>query len=64
MSVAFVSSGYSMLTTTCLVGMGDVDTNDPFKWALAKPPIVKASCAIDRLMDDITSVHPTRYARP
>ncbi|GJT40036.1 beta-caryophyllene synthase [Tanacetum coccineum] len=55
MSVAFVSSGYSMLTTTCFVGMGDVVTDESLKWALAKPPIVKASCAIARLMDDITS---------
>nr|GEY15925.1 beta-caryophyllene synthase-like [Tanacetum cinerariifolium] len=55
MSVAFVSSGYSMLITTCLVGIGDVVTDESFKWALVKPPIVKASCAIDRIMDDITS---------
>nr|GFC46115.1 beta-caryophyllene synthase [Tanacetum cinerariifolium] len=34
---------------------GDVVTDESFKWALAKPPIVKASCAIARLMDDITS---------
>nr|GEW84079.1 beta-caryophyllene synthase-like [Tanacetum cinerariifolium] len=55
MSVAFMSNGYSMLTTTCLVSMGDVVIDESFKWALAKPPIVKASCVIARLMDDITS---------
>ncbi|KAI3706246.1 hypothetical protein L6452_23857 [Arctium lappa] len=55
MSNAFVSSGYSMLTTTCFVGMGEMVTDESFKWALKSPPIVKASCAIARLMDDISS---------
>ena len=55
MSNAFVSSGYSMLTTTCFVGMGEMVTDESFKWALKRPPIVMASCAIARLMDDITS---------
>nr|XP_043635533.1 beta-caryophyllene synthase-like [Erigeron canadensis] len=55
MSLRFVSSGYSMLATTCLVGMGDIATHESMKWALAGPPLVKASCAIARLMDDIFS---------
>lgn len=55
MSNAFVSSGYSMLTTTCFVGMGDIVTDESFKWALTKPPIVKTSCILTRLMDDIAS---------
>ncbi|XP_071737920.1 beta-caryophyllene synthase-like [Rutidosis leptorrhynchoides] len=53
MSLAFVSSGYSLLTTTCFVGMGDFVTDEMFKWALNKPPLVKASCAIARFMDDL-----------
>ena len=55
MSVAFISSGYSVLATTCFVGMGDIVTNNSFKWALSKPPLVRASCQIARLMDDIFS---------
>ncbi|KAL4558354.1 hypothetical protein LXL04_036553 [Taraxacum kok-saghyz] len=55
MSVALISSGYSMLATTCFVGMGDIVTDDSFKWALSKPLSVKASCQICRLMDDIFS---------
>ncbi|PWA48135.1 E-beta-caryophyllene synthase [Artemisia annua] len=55
MSVSFVSSGYSMLATTCFVGMGDIVTDEAFEWVLTKPPIIKASCAIARLMDDIHS---------
>ncbi|KAK9049066.1 hypothetical protein SSX86_031968 [Deinandra increscens subsp. villosa] len=43
-SVSFQSSGYGMLATTCLVGMGDMVTDESFKWVLAKPPIIKASC--------------------
>ncbi|KAK1437051.1 hypothetical protein QVD17_02836 [Tagetes erecta] len=53
MSVSFVSSGYGMLATTCFVGMGDIVTDNPFKWALTNPPLVKGSCVIARLMDDI-----------
>ncbi|CAH1446930.1 unnamed protein product [Lactuca virosa] len=55
MSVSFISSGYSMLATTCFVGMGDIVTDDSFKWALTKPLLVKSSCQIARLMDDIFS---------
>ncbi|KAI3507869.1 hypothetical protein L1887_22864 [Cichorium endivia] len=55
MSVSFISSGYSMLATTCFVGMGDIVTDESFKWALTKPLLVKASCKIARLMDDIFS---------
>ncbi|KAL6573579.1 hypothetical protein OROHE_002038 [Orobanche hederae] len=55
MSNAFVSSGYGMLTTTCFVGMGEMVTDESFKWALKRPPIVMASCAVARLMDDMTS---------
>ncbi|KAL7582210.1 hypothetical protein Lser_V15G42220 [Lactuca serriola] len=54
MSVAFISSGYSMLAT-CFVGMGDIVTDDSFKWALTKPLLIKSSCQIARLMDDIFS---------
>ncbi|KAI7757443.1 hypothetical protein M8C21_008784 [Ambrosia artemisiifolia] len=55
LSVSYVSSGYVMLTTTCFVGMGDLVTHESFKWALSKPPLVKASCIIARLMNDFVS---------
>nr|AMP42988.1 sesquiterpene synthase [Xanthium strumarium] len=55
LSVSYVSSGYAMLTTTCFVGMGDLVTDESFKWALSKPPLVKASCIIARLMNDFVS---------
>ncbi|KAI7754151.1 hypothetical protein M8C21_019344 [Ambrosia artemisiifolia] len=55
MSVSFVSSGYGMLATTCFMGMGDMVTDESLKWVLTNPPLVKASCVIARLMDDIFS---------
>ena len=52
-SVAFVSVGYKMLTIASFVGMGDLASEDSFKWALTNPPLIKASCAICRTMDDV-----------
>ncbi|GKC56800.1 (-)-germacrene D synthase, partial [Tanacetum coccineum] len=52
-SVTFISTGYKMLTIASFVGMGDAGSKDSFKWALANPPLIKASCAICRMMDDI-----------
>nr|GEV92158.1 germacrene D synthase [Tanacetum cinerariifolium] len=52
-SVAFLSCGYKMLTTASFVGMGDMVTEDSFKWVCINPPLVKASSTICRIMDDI-----------
>nr|AGZ84811.1 germacrene D synthase [Achillea millefolium] len=52
-SVAFLSCGYKMLITAALVGMGDIITEDSFKWVSTFPPLVKASSAVCRIMDDI-----------
>nr|GEU57092.1 (-)-germacrene D synthase [Tanacetum cinerariifolium] len=52
-SVTFMSCGYKMLTITSFVGMGDTITDDSFKWVLTNPPLIKASSAICRIMDDI-----------
>ncbi|MFS7953545.1 putative (-)-beta-caryophyllene synthase [Helianthus anomalus] len=54
-AVSYISSGYGMLIATCFVGMGDMVTDESFKWALSKPPIVKASCVMARLMNDFYS---------
>ncbi|KAM3744366.1 hypothetical protein ACB098_06G048100 [Castanea mollissima] len=55
MRIALVTSGYSMLATTSLVGMGDIVTKDPFEWLFSDPKIVRASAVVCRLMDDIVS---------
>nr|AGB05614.1 sesquiterpene synthase 5 [Valeriana officinalis] len=53
MKVALVSSGYMMLATTSLVGMGVLASEDAFEWVSGTPLIVRASCTIARLMDDM-----------
>ncbi|GKF89615.1 (-)-germacrene D synthase, partial [Tanacetum coccineum] len=42
-----------MLTIASFVGMGDMITDDSFKWVLTNPPLIKASSAICRIIDDI-----------
>ncbi|KAJ0796073.1 putative (-)-beta-caryophyllene synthase [Helianthus annuus] len=54
-AVSYISNGYGMLIATCFVGMGDMVTDESFEWALSKPPIVKASCVMARLMNDFYS---------
>jgi hypothetical protein len=55
MRIALVTSGYSMLTTASLVGMGDIVTKDSFEWVFSDPKIVRASTVVCRLMDDMVS---------
>ncbi|MFS7953441.1 putative (-)-beta-caryophyllene synthase [Helianthus anomalus] len=54
-AVSYVTSGFGMLLATSFVGMGDMVTDESFEWALSKPPIVKASCVMARLMNDFYS---------
>ena len=55
MPLALVTSAYKMLATAALVGMGDIVTEDSFKWLFSDPKMVTASQIICRLMDDIVS---------
>ncbi|KAL5804320.1 hypothetical protein ACOSQ3_031120 [Xanthoceras sorbifolium] len=56
MSVALVTSAYSMLTATTFVGMGgDIVTKEAFEWLFRNPKMVQASSVICRLMDDMVS---------
>ncbi|MED6218715.1 hypothetical protein PIB30_029038 [Stylosanthes scabra] len=50
-----MSSGYPVLITISFIGMGDIATEDIFKWVTSKPKMVKASAIIARIMDDIVS---------
>ncbi|KAI9083080.1 hypothetical protein K1719_034984 [Acacia pycnantha] len=50
-----VSTCYAALSTVSFVGMGDVASEDIFKWAQTHPKAIKASSLICRLMDDIVS---------
>ncbi|XP_071719884.1 sesquiterpene synthase TPS1-like [Rutidosis leptorrhynchoides] len=52
-ALTYVSCGYIMLTTASFVAMGDIVTQESLEWALQNPPLVKASSAINRTMDDL-----------
>ncbi|KAI3501079.1 hypothetical protein L1887_28937 [Cichorium endivia] len=54
MSVSLVTCAYALMIATSYIGRGDV-TQDYFKWVSTYPPIVKASCLILRIMDDIAA---------
>ncbi|KAL2505298.1 Alpha-humulene/(-)-(E)-beta-caryophyllene synthase [Abeliophyllum distichum] len=53
MKVALVSCGYMMLSTSSLVGMGELATKEAFEWISSEPLLVRASSIICRLMNDM-----------
>ncbi|XP_039171029.1 (-)-germacrene D synthase-like [Eucalyptus grandis] len=55
MSLQLITSGYEMLATTSLMGMGNVVTEHALKWSIGDCKIGKAAQTIGRLMDDIVS---------
>ncbi|CAI8586958.1 unnamed protein product [Vicia faba] len=50
-----ISSGYCLVINTCYIGMGDIATEDIFKWLSNKPKVIDAAIVLCRLMDDIVS---------
>nr|A0A142BX70.1 RecName: Full=Sesquiterpene synthase TPS1; AltName: Full=Beta-caryophyllene synthase; AltName: Full=Beta-copaene synthase; AltName: Full=Germacrene D synthase; AltName: Full=Terpene synthase 1; Short=XsTPS1 [Xanthium strumarium]AMP42987.1 germacrene D [Xanthium strumarium] len=52
-TVSFITAGYQMLTPSSFVGMGETVTEEPFKWALTFPPLIKSASVVSRIMDDI-----------
>ncbi|XP_019420576.1 PREDICTED: probable terpene synthase 2 isoform X2 [Lupinus angustifolius] len=54
-NISSVSCGYPLLATISYIGMGDIATEEIFKWVTNEPKIVKASTIVCRLMDDIVS---------
>ncbi|KAI3812653.1 hypothetical protein L1987_17365 [Smallanthus sonchifolius] len=55
MSVTMVTVGYALMIMKSYVFGDELVTEDTFKWVSNYPPIVKASCLIVRLMDDIAT---------
>ena len=55
MRIALLSSGYSLVITSCFIGMGEVVTKEALDWAMSEPKIVTASNLLARLMNDLTS---------
>jgi len=49
------SCGYALVTTTCYIFMGDIATEDIFKWVSNGPKMINAAIVLCRLMDDIAS---------
>ncbi|KAK9151967.1 hypothetical protein Syun_010276 [Stephania yunnanensis] len=54
MRLALVTSAYYMLTATSFVGMGKIVSKEAFDW-VNNSKLVKASCIIGRIMDDLVS---------
>lgn len=59
---AIFSTGYPMLATVSLVGMGDIVTEETFQWLFNDPKIVIASTTLFRLMDDVVTTKVTQLA--
>ncbi|KAM0001680.1 putative alpha-isocomene synthase [Helianthus debilis subsp. tardiflorus] len=53
--ITIVSSGYQNTLIASFAAMGDVITDETFKWALTMPPLLKACCSLCRVMDDIVT---------
>lgn len=56
MELSLESCGYSMLTATSFLGMGQIATKKAFDWVSNFPKIIKASSIICRLTDDVAEV--------
>ncbi|CAI9088753.1 OLC1v1023176C1 [Oldenlandia corymbosa var. corymbosa] len=55
MKVALVTSTYPMLSTSSLVSMGEVVSEDALEWVTKNPIIVREASVLCRLMNDIVS---------
>ncbi|XP_022025245.1 (E)-beta-farnesene synthase [Helianthus annuus] len=55
MSVTLITCAYAMIIAKCYVYGEDSVTEHTFEWVSTYPPIVKASCLILRLMDDMAT---------
>nr|XP_043621321.1 (E)-beta-farnesene synthase-like [Erigeron canadensis] len=52
---SLVTGGYPVIIARSYVGGGDMVNEETFKWVATFPPVVKASCLIIRLMNDIAT---------
>ncbi|CAL9765696.1 unnamed protein product [Musa acuminata subsp. burmannicoides] len=55
LQVSLISTTYPMLKCAYFVGMGEIASEEVFKWITSFPKIVRASAIIARIMNDITS---------
>ena len=53
LNLSTVSTGFTMLSLTYFLAMGDIATEEAFQWVSEYPKITRAGATIARLMDDI-----------
>ena len=53
LNLSTVSTGFTMLSLTFFLAMGDIATEETFQWVSKYPKITRAGATIARLMDDI-----------
>ena len=52
-AVGITTAGTPLLSATALLGIREIAGEEPFKWISQTPKLVKASCVIARLLNDI-----------
>uniref|UniRef100_A0A7C9DYN4 (+)-delta-cadinene synthase n=1 Tax=Opuntia streptacantha TaxID=393608 RepID=A0A7C9DYN4_OPUST len=52
-AVGITTAGTALLSATALLGIREIAGEEPFKWISQTPKLVKASCVIGRLLNDI-----------
>lgn len=55
LSNSLITCAYPLIIARSYVGQVDMVTEDSFKWVSTHPPLVRASCLVLRLMDDIAT---------
>ncbi|XP_071693553.1 (E)-beta-farnesene synthase-like [Rutidosis leptorrhynchoides] len=55
LSNSLITCAYPLIIARSYVGQVDLVTEDSFKWVSTHPPLVRASCLVLRLMDDIAT---------
>nr|BAW34956.1 koidzumiol synthase [Artemisia absinthium]BAW34957.1 koidzumiol synthase [Artemisia absinthium] len=54
-SVAFITGGANLLSTTCYLGMSDIFTKEAVEWAVSEPPLFRYSGILGRRLNDLVS---------
>nr|4GAX_A Chain A, Amorpha-4,11-diene synthase [Artemisia annua] len=52
-SVAVITGGANLLTTTCYLGMSDIVTKEAFEWAVSEPPLLRYKGILGRRLNDL-----------
>ncbi|PWA90236.1 Epi-cedrol synthase [Artemisia annua] len=55
LEVSYISIGYKCALIAGFASMGNIITDEVFKWAFSNPPLVIACCRLCRTMDDLVT---------